>query len=291
MFKNMRVGVRLTLGFAGVLILTAMLAYMGIERLAVAPGIVMLVALGIHYRGDPRINAKPSAPTEPLAEVEPELSSAIEATRHVIRDKALTELVAKIRIMAELTSRLHDKRQILNHIPIGPLSASDNTTPHKHYLSFTFGDEQLAVSTLSICGVVEATQLITESSMPSKLRRAIRLRDALVPVIDLGAQLGGQPIEIGWGTSIIILEVTSRDRLQMIGVVVHAVGKVLEILPEEIDPAAASDSKIRNDFTLGTVTVNNHRVTLLDIGRGLLANEFIVLRSVAQSVAQENIST
>lgn len=40
--------------------------------LAVAPGIVMLVALGIHYRGNPRINAKPSAPIEPLAEVEPD---------------------------------------------------------------------------------------------------------------------------------------------------------------------------------------------------------------------------
>jgi hypothetical protein len=33
MFKNMRVGVGLTLGFAGVLILTAMLAYMGIDRM------------------------------------------------------------------------------------------------------------------------------------------------------------------------------------------------------------------------------------------------------------------
>jgi chemotaxis signal transduction protein len=342
--------------------------------LAVAPGIVMLVALGIHYRGNPRINAKPSAPIEPLAEVEPdelerlkrnaieqlsvisavlrsstattliaeqtsgqaassatgqallclqdcdgsrdstiaterfdkpvdtreetvsqthllELSSVIEATRHVTRDKALSELAAKMRIMAELTSRLNDKRQTLNHIPIGPLSASDNTAPHRHYLSFTLGNEPFAVSTLSIYGVVEATQLITESSMPSKLRRAIRLRDALVPVIDLGAQLGGQPIEIGWGTSIVILEVTSRDRLQMIGVVVNAVGKVLEILPEEIEPPAASDSKIHNDFTLGTVTVNNHTVTLLDIGRGLSANEFVVLRSAAQSVAQENLST
>jgi hypothetical protein len=33
MFKNMRVGVRLTIGFAGVLILKTMLAYIGIDRM------------------------------------------------------------------------------------------------------------------------------------------------------------------------------------------------------------------------------------------------------------------
>jgi hypothetical protein len=33
MFKNMRVGVSLTLGFAGVLTLKAMLAYIGIDRM------------------------------------------------------------------------------------------------------------------------------------------------------------------------------------------------------------------------------------------------------------------
>lgn len=342
--------------------------------LAIGSCIVMLVALGIHCRGNPRINAKPSAPIEPLAEVEPdelerlkrntieqlnvisavlssstattskaeqisgqaasratgralrslqdsdgsrdsaiatehfdkpvdtreetvfqthlpELGSAIEATRHVTRDKTLTELAAKMRIMAELASRLHDKRQALNHIPVGPLSASDNTTPNRHYLSFTLGDEPFAVSTLSVYAIVEASQLITKPSMPPKLRRAIRLRNALVPVIDLGAHLGGQPIKIGWSTNIIILEVTSGDRMQMIGVVVNAVGKVLEILPEEIELPPASDSKIRNDFTLGTVLVNNHTVTLLDIERGLSANEFVVLRSAARSVAQENSST
>lgn len=364
----------LSLGVAAGAVFSIDMHNLAFWLLAVTPGIVMLVVLGIHYRGNPRVNAKPSAPTEPLAEVEPdelerlkrnaieqlnvisavlrsstattliaeqtsgqaassatgqallslqdcdgsqdsaiaterfdkpvdtreetvsqtnllELSSVIEATRHVTRDKALTELAAKMRIMAELTSRLHEKRQTLNHIPIGPLSASDNTTPNRHYLSFTLGDERFAVSTLSVYAIVEASQLISKPSMPTKLRRAIRLRNALVPVIDLGAHLGGQPIKIGWSTSIVILEVSSGDRMQMIGVVVDAVGKVLEIPPVEIEPPAASASKIRNDFTLGTVTVNNHTVNLLDIGRGLSANEFVVLRSTAQLVARENMPT
>jgi chemotaxis signal transduction protein len=342
--------------------------------LAVALGIVMLVALGIHYRGNPRINAKPSAPIEPLAEVEPDelerlkrnaieqlsvisavlrsstattliaeqtsgqaassatgralpslqdrdesqdsaiatehfdkpvdtreetgsrpslpaLGSAIGAPRNFTRDKDLADLANKMCQLTELASHMLEKRQILARTTIDPLLAADNTTPNGHYLSFTLDGEPFAVSMLSVYAIVEATQLITQPSLSPKLRRAIRLRNTLVPVIDLGVHLGGQPIKIGWSTSIVILEVTIGDRMQMIGVVVDTVGKVLEISPVEIEPPAVSDSKIRNDFTLGTVTVNNHTVTLLDIVRGLSANEFVVLRSAAQSVAQENLST
>jgi chemotaxis signal transduction protein len=337
--------------------------------LVVAPGIVMLVALGIRYRRNTRINAKPSTPIEPLAEVEPDgleqlkrdaieqlnvisavlrsstattliaeqtsgqaassargralpslqdrdgsqdsaivskhfdkpvdareetgspsnllvPDSAIGATRNLGLDKDFTELAANMLKLAGLTSRLFDKRQALRHTAIGPLLAANG-----HYLTFALGNEPFALSTLNVYAIVEASQLITKPSMLPKLRRAIRLRNSLVPVIDLGAHLGGQPIKIGGSTSIVILEVTNGDRMQMIGVVVDAVGKVLEISPVEIAPPAASDSKIRNDFTLGTVSINNHTVTLLDIGRGLSANESVVLHSAAQSVAQENIST
>jgi purine-binding chemotaxis protein CheW len=342
--------------------------------LVVAPGIVMLVALGIRYRRNTRIDAKSSAPVKPLTEVEPDeleqlkrntieqlnviaavlrssaattliaeqasgqgassatgrglpslqgldgsqdsaiatehfdkpfdareetgsrpnLSvpgSAIGTTRNLSCDKDFTELAARMLKLARLTSRLVDKRQPLRHAAIGPLLATDNKTLNRHYLSFALGNEPFALSTLSVYAIVEASQLITKPSMPSQLRRAIRLGNTLVPVIDLCAHLHGQPIKIGWSTSIVILEVTIGDRLQMIGMVVNAVDKVLDILPEEIEPPAASDSKIRNDFTAGTVMVNNHRVTLLDIERGLLANELVVLRSAARSVAQENIPT
>jgi chemotaxis signal transduction protein len=140
-------------------------------------------------------------------------------------------------------------------------------------------------------GIIDDIAYQTKPSIPTKLRRAIRLRNALVPVIDLGAHFGGRPIKVGSGTSIVILKVTSGDRMQMIGVVVDAVGRLLEIPAAEIDPPVTCDSKIRNDFTFGTVMINNHRVTLLDIERGVSVNEFIVLRSALQSVAQENIST
>ena len=222
------------------------------------------------------------------------LSSAIEATRSVTRAKTLSKLADNMSKLSELANRLQEQRRALSRNTTAPsLTLEDSASPaeSRHYLSFALGGEQFAISTLSVYGAVEATQLIAEPSMPPKVRKAIKLHGALVPVIDLGARFGGQPIEIGWSTRIILLEVTSRERLQVIGVVVDTVGKVLEIAPADIQPPAASDSQIRNDFALGTVTLDSRPITLLDIGRGLSAHELVALRSAAQAVAQENIPT
>jgi len=216
--------------------------------------------------------------------------SSIDPTRDAAFDEDIAKLVANMREMAALTASLQDKKQFLDLTTSTPVLVADNTVPISCYLSFTLRDESFAVSTLNVCGVVEATQLITQPNLSTRLRRAIKLRGALVPVIDLGAYLGGEPIKIGRGASIVILEVTIDDRMQMIGVVVDEVGKVEKIHSREIESLISIDDKIYNDFTLGTITVDNHAITLLDIERGLLAGEFVGLRSTTRSQALENIS-
>jgi hypothetical protein len=138
-------------------------------------------------------------------------------------------------------------------------------------------------------GIIDDIAYQTKPSIPTKLRRAIRLRNALVPVIDLGAHFGGRPIKVGSGTSIVILKVTSGDRMQMIGVVVDAVGKVLEIPPSgnrttrglrQQDPKRLHPRHGHGQQPYGHLARHRARV---------LANEFVVLRSAVQSVAQENI--
>lgn len=277
--------------------------------LTVALCIVMLIALSISFRGNVSINAKPNAPIEPIVEVEPnELERIkqnalgqldyISAVLHksttnalkidraagqeapsITRDNDFDTLAEKMYQLIEVTSHLLEKRRILAGVTIDRRLTSNGTTPNEHYLFFTLDSEPFAVSVLSVDSIVEATQLIIKPSISPKLRQAIRVRNSLVPVIDLGAHLSGRPINVGLSTCIVILEVSSGDRKQMIGVMVDAVGNVLEIPRVEVEPPTPSDSKIHNDFSVGTVSVNNHTATLLDIGRGLLANEFLVMRS------------
>lgn len=202
-------------------------------------------------------------------------------------DKALAQLANKMHKLAELARRMQAERLAIECNSMSPQLASDSIAASRHYLSFALGDEQFAVSMLNIHCVVEATQLIAEPSVPPKVRRAISLQGTLVPVLDLGACFGGQPIEIGWSSRIVVLEMTNGDRLQLIGVVVDTVGKVLEVAPSEIEPPALSNSWIRADFALGTIRVDNRTVTVIDIGRGYSADELIVLHLAARSVKQE----
>jgi len=270
---------------------------------------VILVSLGIHYWGNLSIDAKPHTSIEPISEVEPnELErikrNAIEqldgisavlrrSTANILennrtigqeppsitRDKDLDDLADEIYQLIEITSRLLEKREVLVRTVIDPLLSSDDTAPNGYYLFFTLDRESFAVSALTVDSIVEASQLIIKPRLSPKLRQAIRLRNSLVPVIDLGAHLNGRPINVDSSTRIVVLKVSRGDRMQMIGVMVDAAGKVVEIPRAEIEPPMPSESKIHNDFSVGTVSLNNHTVTLLDIERGLLANEFLVTRS------------
>ncbi|NWB84323.1 chemotaxis protein CheW [Pseudomonas gingeri] len=194
-------------------------------------------------------------------------------------DKDLAELAASMYEMAKLATRLNDKRQSLDSTIIGQVSAAapPPPMPNRYYLFFILRDQAFAMSTSNIYGVVEASQLVTKPRLPTKPRKAIKLHGTLVPVIDLGAQLGEQPIEIGRNTTIVIVEMPLDDHMQMIDMIVDAVGKVEKIPSWDIQPRETFDSKTYNDLTLGTIMVDNHRVTLLDIGQGLLTNDFVIL--------------
>ena len=211
------------------------------------------------------------------------LDSAVEAMHSVTRDKAVAELAAKIRKLTELAGRMEDERLALERNVLDAQPAASGPEQSEHYLAFALGDEQFALSIENIHGVIEAAQLVTEPSVSPKVRRAIKLHGALVPVIDLGALLSGQPLEIGWSSRILLLEVTRHDRLQIIGVVVDTAGRVLEIKPQDIQPPAVCDIQIRNDFAFGTVTIDNRAITLLDIERGYSVNELFVLQSAERA--------
>lgn len=214
---------------------------------------------------------------------------AIETMRSVTDGKALAlQLAANMHRLTKLTQHMQEERRALERNSLNPQVASHHSAPCRYYLSFTLGAELFATSTLNIHEIVEATQLIAEPSVPLKLRKAIRLRGALVPVIDLGARFGWHNIALKRSSRIVILEVPRADHLQLIGVVVDTVGKVLEIDPTKIEPASPSDSRIRNDFTLGTVRADNRTFTLLDIGRQLLAHELAVPAPAPPAAEQEH---
>uniref|UniRef100_UPI002FC64111 chemotaxis protein CheW n=1 Tax=Devosia sp. TaxID=1871048 RepID=UPI002FC64111 len=102
-----------------------------------------------------------------------------------------------------------------------------------------------------------------------------------VPVIDLGARFGGQTTRITRRSCVVILEVAGEVGSQDIGMVVDAVGEVLEISPADIEPPPRFGARIRSDFILGMAKVDGKLVILLDVGQVLSADDIATLSSVA----------
>ncbi|URD45492.1 chemotaxis protein CheW (plasmid) [Pseudomonas sp. BYT-5] len=201
-------------------------------------------------------------------------------------DGALIKLADNMGNLGYLTQLLAKERLALSNSALAPspaMTAQGVTGETWRYLTFALGNEAFAVNALSVVSVVVADQLFVNTGVSLKIRRAIKLRGMLVPVIDLGALFDLKPIKIAPRTRIVIIELRSSEHLQVIGIAVDVVGIVLEISPAAIEPPAAIESQVRHACTIGRAKVGEHYVTLLDIGREGLVNGLVAPHSAEPS--------
>ncbi|MCK9389638.1 MAG: chemotaxis protein CheW [Sulfuritalea sp.] len=158
----------------------------------------------------------------------------------------------------------------------------------QQYLTFMLGGEIFAVGILHIKEIIEYGEMTAVPTMPSFIRGVINLRGAVVPVIDLSSRFGGKAGEVTRRSCIVIVEVTheagNETEQQVMGIMVDAVNEVLEIPPEQIEPAPAFGARIRADFIAGMGKVDGHFVILLDANRVLSLDEIAQLTGTAHGV-------
>lgn len=143
----------------------------------------------------------------------------------------------------------------------------------EQYLTFLLGEEMFAIGILVIKEIIEYHALTVVPMMPPSIRGVINLRGSVVPVIDLSARFARRPTAVTKRTCIVIVEVDSEGERQDIGVVVDAVNQVLDILPNEIEPAPAFGAKLRTDFIRGMGKVQGKFIVLLEVNHVLSLDE------------------
>jgi purine-binding chemotaxis protein CheW len=121
--------------------------------------------------------------------------------------------------------------------------------------------------------------------MPPSVRGVINLRGAVVPVVDLMARFGRAPSTITKRSCIVIVEIEADHDRQTIGVVVDAVNEVLDIAPEDIEPAPSFGTRVRSEFVRGIGKVREKFVILLDVTQVLSIDAISALSRVEPSVA------
>lgn len=155
------------------------------------------------------------------------------------------------------------------------------------YLTFTLRKEMYAIGILNIKEILEYGSLTTVPMMPDFIRGVINLRGAVVPVIDLSARFGDKQGEITKRTCIVIVEVSTEDGRQDIGVVVDTVSEVLEIPISEVEPVPAFGARIRADFIAGMGKIDGKFVIILNVDKVLSTEELAMVSRAGEMAGFE----
>lgn len=156
----------------------------------------------------------------------------------------------------------------------------------RQYLTFSLGGEMFAVGILNVKEIIEYGNLTEVPMMPAFIRGVINLRGAVVPVIDLAVRFGNASTTAGRRTCIVIIEITSEDIQQDIGIVVDAVSEVLDIPASEIEPPPSFGARIRADFIDGMGKIDGKFVIILNIQRVLSVEEIATLTTVGNAAGR-----
>ena len=117
------------------------------------------------------------------------------------------------------------------------------------------------------------------------MRGVINLRGSVVPVLDLRLAFGMSSTEKTVNTCIIVMEVRLEGETTIIGALADSVEEVIDLEPDQIEPAPRIGATIRTDFIRGMGKRESGFLMILDIDRVFSADQLLELRGSAPVAA------
>jgi len=158
-------------------------------------------------------------------------------------------------------------------------------TDTKQYLTFRLGEEVFAVDVFHVREILEFTTVTKVPRTPDYMRGVINLRGGVVPVLDMRLKFGLSKTEKTVDTCIIVVEVFFEDESTVIGALVDSVQEVLELEPDQIEPAPRIGTQLKTEFIKGMGKRDDRFIILLDIDKIFSSEELIM----AQEVEEESL--
>ena len=129
-------------------------------------------------------------------------------------------------------------------------------TETRQYLTFRLGNEVFATDVAKVREVLDMTPITAIPRTPEFMAGVINLRGTVVPVVDLRLCFGMSKTENTRNTCIVVVEVMLSD-MTVIGALSDSVEEVIDLDPDEIEPAPGSAR--RCGPTLSAAWVNGIR--------------------------------
>ncbi|UWZ82455.1 chemotaxis protein CheW [Occallatibacter riparius] len=152
-------------------------------------------------------------------------------------------------------------------------------TETRQYLTFKLGNEVFATDVAKVREVLDLTPITAIPRTPDFMAGVINLRGSVVPVVDLRLSFGMSRTETTRNTCIVVVEVVLDSESMVIGALADSVEEVIDLDPEQIEPAPRIGSQIRSDFIRGMGKRDAQFIMILDIDRVFSAEELAFVRN------------
>lgn len=161
------------------------------------------------------------------------------------------------------------------------MSVSGITTTTQ-YLTFKLGEEVFALDIAKVREVLDFTVVTKVPQTPDFMRGVINLRGNVVPVVDMRLKFGMTETEKTVNTCIIIVEVEMEGDRTVLGALADSVQEVIDLEPDQIEPAPRIGTKLNTAFIKGMGKRNESFIIILDIDRVFSAEELAVVRDTGE---------
>jgi purine-binding chemotaxis protein CheW len=153
----------------------------------------------------------------------------------------------------------------------------------KQYLSFKLDEEEFALDISKVREVLDFTKITKVPQTPAFMKGVINLRGAVVPVVDLKKKFSMEETEKTVNTRIIIGEVAIDGETTVLGALADSVHEVMNLEPENIEPAPKIGTKLNTEFLKGMGKRDEEFVMILDIDKVFSAEDLALVNQADKS--------
>ena len=167
----------------------------------------------------------------------------------------------------------------------------DEIVETKQYLTFKLEDELYALSISQVREVLDFTKITKVPRTPEFMRGVINLRGNVVPVVDMRLKFGMPKAENTVDTCVIIVEIIVDDESTVLGALADSVEEVIELEPEQIEPAPKIGTRLNTEFIKGMGKRDDDFIIILDINKVFSTDELAIVQESSENtpVEEENV--
>ena len=147
------------------------------------------------------------------------------------------------------------------------------------YLTFKLDAEMFALDVSQVREVLDLTKITKVPRSEEFMRGVINVRGSIVPVVDIRLKFGMPEAERTVNTRIVVMEIDLEEEEVVLGALADSVHDVMEIDPDQIEPAPKIGGKWRTEFIKGIGKLDDQFMIILDIDRVFSSDELAMVQA------------